>query len=185
MSVTVVTPAIETRFDLLAECIESVKNQTHKPHAHLVSVDYGRIGGARNLNNLIDAATTEWVAPLADDDVLYPNHLQALLDASEGADMVYSWCDVTGRGNWNPNSHFDPKRLRVSPYIPATVLLRKSAWEELGGFPDVVCEDHAFQIKMLDANKKIVCAPIVTWNYRFEVRADHKNISNGWHPKEV
>lgn len=183
-SVTVVTPAIDTRFHLLQECMESVRNQTHKPAAHFISVDYDRIGAAKTLNNLIDAVQTEWFAPVADDDLFLPQHLERLLSVSDDADMIYPWCKVTGR-NWNPNSKFDAKRLLTDNYIPSTVLMRKSVWAELGGYPDVVCEDHAMWVLMLQHNKTIKCLPEITWEYRFEATPDHRNISNGFDPKAV
>lgn len=176
VDVTVCTPSVIHRSQMLQECMESVRNQTWTPKAHLIGIDYERVGGAKTLNKLIDAANTEWIAPLADDDLFYPRYIEALLTNADDADMIYPWCQVTGtRNGWNPNSLFDVERLRVGNYIPATVLLRKSAWEKLGGYPEVVCEDHAMWLKMIDANMKIKCFPEILWQYRFH----GSNISDG------
>jgi len=183
VDVTVCTPSIPSRSEMLLECITSVKNQTWQPKAHLIGIDYERAGTAKTLNKLVDQSTTEWFAPIADDDLYYPNFIQVLLSAAEDADMVYPWCEVTGtRNGWNPNSYFDAEKLRSANYIPATVLMRKSAWEKVGGYPEVVCEDHAMWLKFLDNNLKIVCIPQILWQYRFHGR----NISDGiFSPEEI
>ena len=181
--VTVCTPSLPHRNSMLVECMESVRNQTLQPKAHLIGIDYNRIGGAKNLNRLITQADTEWIAPLADDDLLYPTYLERLLSEAGDADMIYPWCEVTGtRNGWNPNALFDPERLKTDNYIPATVLIRKSAWEELGGYPEIVCEDHGMWVKLLQGGKKIKCLPEILWQYRFHGR----NISDGqYQPWEV
>lgn len=182
VDVTVCTPTIPHRSEMLQQCMESVRNQTWTPKAHLIAVDFERVGGARMLNQLIDSATTEWVAPLADDDLFYPQYIEKLLTNAGDADMIYPWCEVTGtRNGWNPNSLLDIERLKATNYIPATVLLRKSAWEKLGGYPEVVCEDHAMWLKMIDANMQIKCLPEILWQYRFH----GKNISDGNNPECV
>lgn len=187
-SVSVVTPSIPHRYLMLDECKRSVAEQTVKPAAHIITIDYARVGGAANLNTAIRAANTEWVLTLADDDLLYPTCIERLLANSDGADMVYPWCNVVGRAmhpNWNPNSYYDPSRLRQGNYIPGMVLIKKSVVEEVGYYPEVVCEDHAMWIKLLDAGKNIRCVPEILWEYRFQVTEDHKNISDGYDPGEV
>jgi glycosyltransferase involved in cell wall biosynthesis len=183
VDVTVCTPSLAHRNEMLVECMASVRNQTWQPRAHLVGVDYDRAGASVVLNRLISAADTEWIAPLADDDLLYPHYIESLLSNAEDADMIYPWCEVTGtRNGWNPNSLLDIKRLKSDNYIPATVLIRKSAWEKVGGYPEVVCEDHAMWIKLIEADLKIKCLPEILWQYRFHGR----NISDGqYEPWEV
>lgn len=175
--VTVVTPTVSHRHAMLVNCMESVRNQTVLPRAHLIGTDYERIGPEGMFNQLIDKSTTEWVAPLCDDDVYYPNFIERLVAEAEDADMIYPWVNVVGHPrSWNPNSLFDPVRLMHENYIPATVLIRKSVWEELGGYPESNgCEDWLMWIKMVQAQKRIKCLPEVLWEYRFHGR----NISSG------
>lgn len=180
MSVTIVTPAIIERASThLQNCIESVNNQTVKPEVHLIGFDYNRVGSAAMMHKLVKSVETEFFVPLADDDILYPGFLERLLAASEGTDLVYPWCHVVGR-DWNPNSHFDPERLRQGNYIPSTALIRTSTFRELGGYDMVVCEDHSYLLKLLDTNKVIRCLPEILWEYRFH---SDGNISNGWQPE--
>lgn len=176
-AVTVCTPSLPSRHEMLVECMESVRNQTYPAYEHRISLDYARTGlPAAVLNRIVEGVRTEWVAPLADDDLLYPYHLEKLIEVSEGADMIYPWCRVTGTRVWNPNSYFDERKLRRGNYIPATVLIKTQMVHEFGGYDDgQVCEDHAMWIRMLDAGKVIKCLPYATWEYRFHSR----NVSSG------
>ena len=182
VDVTVCTPSLPHRSDMLNECMQSVRSQTWQPKSHLIGLDYERLGPAKTANKLYSQATTEWVISLADDDLLYPSFIETLLSQADDADMIYPWCEVIGtRNGWNPNSYFDADRLRDNNYIPATVLIRKSAWEDVGGFPEVLLEDHEMWIKLMDAGKKIKCVPEILWQYRFH----GKNISDGHDPTQV
>jgi hypothetical protein len=167
----------------LDECMGAVRNQTVRVHEHRIGVDYRRSGGAAMLNRVIDGVTTKWVFPLADDDLIDPSCIEKLLAKAEetDADMVYPWCRVTGRGGWNPNSHYDEVRLKRDNYIPATVLIKTEVVQSVGGYPDVVCEDHGMWLKLLETKRKIVCLPEVLWTYRFHrgPNGEAENVSDG------
>ena len=176
--VTVCTPSLPHRHSFLADNMMSVREQTVTPRAHLIGLDYARVGGQKTLNNLIRQADTTWVAPLADDDIFYPDYLETLLaNVEEDTAMIYGWCKVSGnREGWNLCQPFSEGQLRKGPYIPATVMLRKDVWEELNGYSEIeVCEDYAFQIKLLDAGYKIKNVQKIIWEYRFHGR----NVSDG------
>jgi glycosyltransferase involved in cell wall biosynthesis len=181
--VTVITPAIAMRADMLKNCIESVHWQTDKPKSHLIGIDNHKIGAGALCNELVRGVRTAYIAFLADDDVFYPNHIETLFNAalSSEADLVYSWCNVVGRGGWNPNAHFDANRLLTGNYIPSTVLLRTDVFREMGGFVSTpfAAEDWDMWLKMLHAGKTFHCVPEITWEYRFH----GANISDGWLPE--
>jgi len=171
MGVVVVTPSLPSRVDLRAECVASVMAQTLQPVAHIIHLDYQRIGPAACLNAMLPAAVetgAEWIAQIADDDLMLPRHLE-LLAGETDADVVYSYCDVIGRGGWNPSAAFDADRLRAGNYIPATTLIRTELCSELGWRTDAAhgFEDWDFWIRALDAGARFVCVPFVTWVYRF------------------
>ena len=151
-NVTVVTTAIETRmFDMLPNHLDSVAKQTVRPHGHIISVDYDRIGAGANANRAVQSVDTEFFFMIADDDIMYPNCLERLLANAEGADFVYPWCKVTGRGSWNPNSPFDGARLRKTPYIPGNVLHRTETFREIGGYTEgIIMEDYDYQRATID-----------------------------------
>ncbi len=168
----VVTTAIPERLGMLHHLLESIETQTLRPDAHLVHIDYEKVGPAASLNRVAMAAVAagaDWVAQIADDDLAYPHHLETLVDASADADIVYSWCDVEGRP-WNPNSPFDAERLRYENYVPGTTLIRSTLIQTLGGWrPEAAhsFEDWDFWLRALDAGARFVCVPTVTWLYRF------------------
>ncbi len=157
----------------------SIRAQTLEPVAHLVMLDYERVGPAMMLNRMLPAAVAtgaEWVAQIADDDLADPHHLETLASATHEADIVYSYCRVEGR-SFNPNRGFDADALRASNYIPATTLIRTSLCEELGWRSDAQhgFEDWDFWLRALDAGARFACIPEVTWTYRFH----GSNLSTG------
>jgi glycosyltransferase involved in cell wall biosynthesis len=177
VDVTVITPTLPERSELLRECVASVEAQTFAPAAHLIVVDSEREGTGATLNKLWPGVKTEWVAVLADDDLIDPHHLQTLLGMAslveyEGqAHIVYSYCRVTGRKDgWNPNRPFSAWGVRQGTHpIPATALIRRSLIERVGGWrdPEEGYEDQDFWKRALDVEARFVCVRRITWTYRF------------------
>lgn len=170
--ISVITAALPTRLALLHSCVESVNQQTLPAIEHRIAIDLERAGTGAVKTALLAGARGDWVATLDDDDVLLPNHLATLAGHAPDADVVYSFCRVDGRPGWNPNRTFDPDALRAGNFIPATALIRTSLLRDLGGWPDSAdspngWEDYALWLKALDAGARFVCAPSVTWIYRF------------------
>lgn len=164
-TIAVVTSAIPERLDLLAESLASVAAQTRQPDEQLICVDYGHRGTAETLNRALRGVTSEFVAVLQDDDVLYLHHLAALEQSSEGADVVYSKCDADWRVV-NIDADFNPRLLRFCNYIPATALIRTDLLRSVGGWPDDDWEDHELWKRFLDVGARFVKVDEVTWHYR-------------------
>lgn len=170
-SVGVVTCAIPERLGMLAENIASVRAQTLQPAGHFIGIDYARDGCVKNLNRLVSAALTagcQWIAQLADDDLMDSNHLETLVASAQDADIVYTWCRIEGR-DWNPNRLFDANLLRQGNYIPATSIVSAELVRRLGGWQPGQhgFEDWDFWLRALDAGARFVCVPTITWTYRF------------------
>ena len=169
--IAVVTASLPSRVEFRAECVAAVMAQTLQPVAHLIHLDYQRSGPAACLSAMLPAAVetgADWIAQIADDDLMFPRHLE-LLAGETDADIVYSYCDVIGRGDWNPSAPFDADRLRAGNYIPATSLIRTELCVELGWRTNAAYgfEDWDFWIRALDAGARFACVPFVTWQYRF------------------
>ena len=169
--IVVLTASLPNRHDFRAEAVRSVDDQTLQPVAHFVGIDYERVGPGEMLNRLLVSALevgADWIAVTADDDVLYPHHLETLYAASDDADIIYPYCDVEGRA-WSPNAPFDADRLRRENYIPATTMIRASLCADLGWKRDTTngWEDWDFWLRALDADARFKCVPVVTWRYRF------------------
>lgn len=181
--VTVVIPSIPPRGRMLARAMESVARQTRSPSTLVVTLDHDRAGAARNRDRGLAMVTTEYVAFLDDDDELYPEHLQILMDAitAEGAALVYPWFDV-GSGGTDPfPSLFGQPWDNTAPHqVPVTFLARTDAIRSVGGFshewdpsqgddPGVdeqgnrAGEDYRLILRLAERRAKIVHVPQRTW----------------------
>lgn len=165
MRIAVLTPTVPGREHLLAECKEAVKAQTLQPVEHLVELDRNfseRVGLI--LNEMAQRTDCEWLAPFADDDLMLPEHLLTLAARSDGADVVHSRCEVTGRGGWQPD---------YASEIPGNALIRRSLWEKLGGWPNSArAEDRDFWLRAKKKGARFVFVDEVTWVYRFGLDAN-------------
>lgn len=176
--IPVITATLGNRPDELARCMESVAAQT-VPVEHVVHLDAHR-STARTRNDAIAHLCSrvdrpEWVAIIDDDDTMHPWHIEALLSAADDdVHVVYSFCDgyvpsgcnaVWGR---KPAHRKRSARiLRQSNFIPSTILLRTSAWQAVGGYPDVYAEDWALLLRVLGefGPDAFACVPKATWIY--------------------
>ena len=168
-SVTVVTPTIPPRKAMLKRAMGSVIGQTRQPDAISIVFDHDRTGSAATRNRALDAASTEWIAFLDDDDQLLPNHLELLLDCAEqtGADLVYPRPQATST---TPTLRFglpfDPDALRHANYIPVTVLARTNLVIAAGGFQCPAgydYDDWGLWLSMLNLGAEFVHLPQETW----------------------
>lgn len=171
MSVAVITPAIPPRLDSwLPDTIESVRSQTRPVDQHLIGIDYAAAGCAPTMNRLLAGAATEWVVPLADDDVLYPEFVEECLAACDGYDVVAPWCDTIGERNDHHYIHnmrsFDPALLAEENYIPSTSLIRRELLVDVGGWPEEYCEDWALWKVFAERGARFLLLPQELWAYR-------------------
>lgn len=178
MEVTVITPSIPERGELLAEAIASVNDQTHPPVAHLIGIDVAHAGPSVIRTRLVEAATTEWVAFLDDDDLLYPTHLERLAAHADDADIVIPYCRFIGKpipaGYYNVR--FQRATLAKHGIFPITVLARRSVILENGGFdPADRYEDWALWNRIADNGGRFVTVPERTWVYR-TMRTDRRTL---------
>jgi glycosyltransferase involved in cell wall biosynthesis len=163
--VTVITCTIPERETMLEECKASVAAQTHPPADHLIFRDTWHKGIQVGLNRLWPKVETEWLQWLADDDLLLPHHLEALEPYMPDADIIHSYCEVTGRSDgWLPNWSVEESDY----FMTATALIRTSLVRELNGwhrhhYP----EDHFFWRKAGAHGARFAVHREPTWVYRF------------------
>lgn len=167
--VTVITPSLASRGRLLAAAQQSVAAQTVAV-AHLIDAD-DRRPVAEKRNRLMRQATTEWVAFLDDDDLLDQDHIETLL--GHDADVIVPHCRFIGpplppvaccAGYYN--RPYDRDDLRQHGIFPITVLARREAILDVGGFGDGLYEDWDLWNAMADAGARFEVVPEVTWSYR-------------------
>ena len=165
--VTVITPSLPGRTDFLYECRQSVSSQT-VPVQHLVCLDERGEGPQALRNRLVAQATTSWLLPLDDDDLLDPDCVEVLLERSEDADVVYPFCRMDGRSDgWCPNRLFNARRLFRLNFIPNTALVRTDLFRLLGGYRKVQLEDWDLWQRAFLHGARFRCVPEVLWSYRF------------------
>jgi hypothetical protein len=169
MKIAVIIPTIASRAHLLAECHRSVLSQKTKiPFAHSYELDTNRIGCGQMRNKLVASLdpSYDWISFLDDDDVMLPNHLEALSSQCENADIIYSDCETVGWAKSWVTTPFDAEKLFQRNFIPVTVLMRRSLFEEAKGFAHVFAEDWDLWRRCYKMRARFAFVPRVTWQYR-------------------
>lgn len=173
MNITVVIPTIPPRHKQFLRALDSVSQQTLRAAAVVIESDIGRLGAAAARNRALESVTTEWVAFLDDDDVMYPNHLKlcARYATLQNLDVVYPGYDCDDDPVNCFGIPFDASLLRQRNFIPVTVLARTELVRAAGGFqphPDEhgdPCEDWGLWLAMLDNGAKFGHLPVKTWRW--------------------
>jgi glycosyltransferase involved in cell wall biosynthesis len=195
LSVAVCIATIPPRQALLDRALVSVRTQTRPPDETVVQVDRDGEGAGPTRNKAWRRAKSDYIAILDDDDEFMPEHLRVLMRAAknERADVVYSWFEHVGWPEWTPQRpdplavrdhgrlvhplgvRFGPEQaehMRTYAFIPATILVRRSSLEAVGGYPGPGdedyerydrCEDWALLIRLLDIRAKFIHVPMRTW----------------------
>jgi len=166
LRITLITASMPDRSHLLAQMLASVAEQTVLPAAHFILTDDRPL--VPKLQELIGKVTTEYMVQVDDDDIIYPNHI-ATLNANLDSDVVWTWCDVSGR-NWSPNEAYQPGVLQHRNYIPANHARRVAAVQAVGGITEHDCgdyEDWNLLRRLENAGATFLNIPEITWAYRF------------------
>lgn len=164
-SVAVITPTLPSRKGLLRDAEESVAAQT-VPVEHRVKADVGGEGPAAIRNQLAQQTSADWLLPLDDDDILYPDAVQVLLSRAGDADIVYPWCHVDEGLSVLVNKLWNRVALHRMNYIPVTALIRRDVFMMLGGYRRVPLEDWDLWRRAWLHGCRIKCVPEVLWHYR-------------------
>lgn len=174
--ITVVTPTIPPRCgfgNLLERAVLSVRSQTLQPSGGVsCSVDVDRAGAAITRQRALDAARTEWVAFLDDDDTWYEHHLQTLWDLAQEyeADYVWSWFDGNDPFPMHRGKQMDP----ANPHHTTMNVMVKRELAQAAGFviaegpmdANWFGEDWRFILRCIELGGKFRHTPTVTWTYR-------------------
>lgn len=168
--IAIITPTIPRRHELLAECKDSVLSQTWGGEVfHAVGIDTFHDGPSVVRNNIIRDLdpSFEWLAFVDDDDVVFPEHLAILIEASADADVIYSDCIEEGFIKTWKTRAFNYNEVKADNYIPVTVLMRRSLFEKVGGYKiSPPGEDQELWLRCAEAGARFVYVPKVTWKYR-------------------
>lgn len=184
LDITVVTPTIPPRGEMLLRALRSVTEQTLPARALSVAVDTQHAGAASTRQRALEAVQTGWTAFLDDDDWFYPQHLETLarLIITHDADYAYSWFD----GN-NPFPQHRGKQMNpVDPHhTTTTVLVRTSLAREARIAPHADAnevwpgEDWRFTQRCVDLGARFIGTADVTWFYHVH-SGNTSGLGTGW-----
>lgn len=137
----------------------------------VVGADYSRIGEVGNMNRLLRATQSDWVAFLHDDDVWHPEHLATAEKYFDDYDVIVSRFDMEGRP-WNTMEpwHDDFEDLRFTNWIgsPSMVVVRREIFGEWVGPRDKFgWNDWSQYNLLLDRGARFVDTQQRTVTYRF------------------
>lgn len=162
---TFVTPTVGR--STIAELAQSIRAQT-TPVVWSVLDDTEREGPAALRNRMVEDATTEWVNPIDDDDLLDPEYAAVVGQFLTGEfDIVYAWCRVEGR--WSPDVFQHPMdldRLRYENLIPNCAAIRRDLWLGLGGQRSIDFEDWDFWLRARHVGARFHCIDQPLWTIR-------------------
>lgn len=158
---------IPSRAHVLPQALASIYEQTRLPDELMVGVDVERRGPGPMWNRLYSLMDCDWLTTMGDDDLLYPNHLQAMADHADGYDVVYTYCDNEGPSPWRHyNQPFDADLVKERSIVSATALVRAEAFAAVGGYGDVMGEDWDLWLRLNEAGARFLAVPVKTWVYR-------------------
>jgi glycosyltransferase involved in cell wall biosynthesis len=170
-SIAALVVSLPERAHLLTEALASVHAQTRQPDDIVVGIDPRLLGEVGNMNRLIDATDSEWLAFLHDDDLWHPEHLEVCESLFDTADVVVSRFELVGR----PVSTIEPwhenfEDLRFTNWIgsPSMVVARRSVFrrwcDPFGPFRWI---DWANYNRLLESGARFADTGLVTTSYRF------------------
>jgi glycosyltransferase involved in cell wall biosynthesis len=130
-------------------------------------------GPAAARNTGIRVARAELVMTLDCDDTIEPPFLEKATAAMEAAPpdvaAVFSHKRLVGAGSGLLERHFNRFDLLFSNPLPASLLLRKSAWEAAGGYDEIMrdgYEDWEFYLRLMRMGYRAIVIPKPYLNYR-------------------
>jgi glycosyltransferase involved in cell wall biosynthesis len=130
-------------------------------------------GAVATFNAGIRASAGEYFVVLSADDRLDPYFLERTVPRlRERPEVAYAYTAYRmfgARRRSLPALPYSARRLRLRPYISATALVRRSAFDEVGGFPTTMAggvEDWDFFLSLAQRGRRAVAIPEILFHYR-------------------
>lgn len=128
-------------------------------------------GPSFSRNMAFHHALSEHVFIMDADNILYPTALEKLYAALKGGKFpaIYSQLEeFEGRAGIGHADLWDPVRMRKNNYVDVMALVRKSVWEQVGGFSHIEngWEDYDFWLKFIDHGFEPGFLPEILCRYR-------------------
>jgi len=159
---------------------EYIGRHSHHPIALVAKRVNGGLSEARN--TVFAHARSEFIFLLDADNLVYPDGLRKLLDALARSEAAFAY-GILERFGEQPELHgrtpglvsalpWDVERLVYGNYIDAMALVRRSAWEAVGGFNRELderfggWEDYAFWLALAEQGLEGILVPEIVGRYR-------------------
>ena len=139
--------------------------------------NHGNYGLATSRNHGFRSASHKFIFALDADNEIYPKAIQRLLRACilANAQAAYSQLEIFGdRSDVGVAYAWGRERLARGNYIDAMALIRKSAWERVGGyalFEVEGWEDYDLWCKFIEKGFEAVFVPQILCRYRVHGRS--------------
>lgn len=175
-TVCVVIPSIPPRrHEFLPLALSSVFAQEYPIDQVSIAVDTHRQGAWATRQRALDAASTDYVAFLDDDDELYPQHVSHLMECMQQteSDYCFSYFDTTRTGDvlgtfGKPFNANEPHSTTMCVLV-RTKLAQQIGFREPPSDATVGNEDWLFTLGCINAGAKITHLAEQTWFWRHHV----------------
>lgn len=178
IDLTVITPTVMDRAPLLAELYESLCAQT-VPVGWSVAYDVNGEGPAAMRNLLVGSASTEWVFPLDDDDLVDPDHFEILAEhLGDDVDVVWTLPRVPRDAELEGwlSHEVDVWGMDRVNAIAQSAAVRRSVWLAAGGQDSAdENEDHALWLRIRNQGGRFRQVMRTTWTYRLDPEWSHRS----------
>lgn len=140
------------------------------------------VGAARNLG--FAEARADRVLVLDADNIVFPNclaKLSAALDGEPATSFAYGIIAQIGEPGLISFLPWDVERLVLGNYIDALAMIRKPAWEDLGGYDDYSSqlgwEDYEFWLRMAGDHRGAAFVPEFVACYRIHANSRQTRVN--------
>ena len=140
------------------------------PDIQVIRQENAGLSAARNAG--FRAAGAEIVLPLDCDDTLEPTYLAEtvplLLRAADDVGFVFTYERLVGARSGIAEFYFNPFDQLFVNRLSYCLLLRKSAWQDIGGYDEAMrdgYEDWEFNIRLAKRGYRGICVPKPLVNY--------------------
>jgi glycosyltransferase involved in cell wall biosynthesis len=123
-------------------------------------------------NTGISAAETDYLLPLDADDMIASTFIEKafwVLRTRDEIGFVCSWLKHFGDETWVWKPSYSPFRLLFENIVTVTSLIRKKAWDSVGGYDENMkwgYEDWDFWLKLVEVNWQGYQIPEILFYYR-------------------
>ncbi|MDG6095752.1 glycosyltransferase family 2 protein [Acetobacter sp. AN02] len=128
-------------------------------------------GPSFSRNSAINYAKSEYIFMMDADNEIFPSAISKLFSALMKTSAAGSYSQIVDFGERNQigvSDIWDANRMRQNNYVDVMALIKKKAWEDVGGFSHIEegWEDYDFWLKFIDKKLDLCFLPEILCKYR-------------------